>query len=72
MTQERIYLKFILILRERTEDMKNILVIFNLMLVTSASTAAAECGFSKLNIEKTSLRTRLNRKTLKQHNVHWH
>ena len=39
-----------LILREGTEDMKNILVIFNLMLVTSASTAAAECGFSKLNI----------------------
>ena len=70
MTQERIYSKLILILREGTEDMKNILVILNLMLVTSASTAAADCGFPKLNIEKTSLHTRL--KTLKQHNVHWY
>ena len=34
------------------------------MLVISASTAAAESGFSKLNIEKTSLCTRLNSKTL--------
>ena len=45
--------------------MKNIHLILNLMLVNSASTAAAaERGFPKLNIEKTSLRTRLNSKTL--------
>ena len=34
------------------------------MLVISTSTAAAELRFSKLNIEKTSLRTRLDSKTL--------
>ena len=34
------------------------------MLVISTSTAAAERRFSKLNIEKTSLRTRLDSKTL--------
>ena len=44
--------------------MKNILVILNIMLVISASTAAAERDFLKLNIEKTSLCTRLNSKTL--------
>ena len=52
------------LLREGREDMKNILAILNIMLVVSASTAAAECGFLKLNIEKTSLRTRHNSKTL--------
>ena len=52
------------LLREGREDMKNIHLILNLMLVNSASTAAAERGFPKLNIEKTSLRTRLNSKTL--------
>ena len=52
------------LLREGREDMKNILVILNIMLVISASTAATERGFSKVNIEKTTLRTRLNRKTL--------
>ena len=44
--------------------MTNIIVILKLMLVISASTAAAERRFSKLNIEKTSLRTRLDSKTL--------
>ena len=52
------------LLRESKEDMKNIIVILNLMLVISASTAAAERGFSKLSIEKISLHTRLNNKTL--------
>ena len=52
-------------LRGGREDMKNILVILNInagYFCTSAT--AAERGFSKLNIEKTSLRTRLNSKTL--------
>ena len=53
------------LLREGREGMKNILVILNIMLVISASTAAAERGVSKLNIEKTSLRTRLNSKILR-------
>ena len=44
--------------------MTNIIVILKLMLVISTSTAAAEGRFSKLNIEKTSLRTRLDSKTL--------
>ena len=44
--------------------MTNIIVILKLMLVISTSTAAAERRFSKLNIEKTSLRTRLDSKTL--------
>ena len=46
--------------------MENILVVLNIMLVISASAAAAaaESGFSKLNIEKTSLHTRLNSKFL--------
>ena len=44
--------------------MENILVILNIMLVISASTAAADHGFSKLNIAKTSLCTRLNSQTL--------
>ena len=52
------------LLREGREDMKNILVILNIMLVISASSCAAERGFSKLNIEKTSICTRLNSKTL--------
>ena len=52
------------LLRESKEDMKNINVILNLMLVISTSAAAAERGFSKLNIKKTSLHTRLNSKTL--------
>ena len=38
------------LLREGREDMKNILVILNIMLVISASTAAAERDFLKLNI----------------------
>ena len=41
------------LLREGREDMKNILVILNLMLVISASAAAPERGFLKLNNEKT-------------------
>ena len=53
------------LLREGREGMKNILVILNIMLVISASTAAAERGVSKVNIEKTSLRTRLNSKILR-------
>ena len=52
------------LLGQGREDMKNIHLILNLMLVNSASTAVAERGFRKLNIEKTSLRTRLNSKTL--------
>ena len=52
------------LLREGREHRKHILVILNLMLVISASAATSERGFSKLNIEKTSLRTRLNSKTL--------
>ena len=51
-------------LREGREDTKNILVILNIMLVISANTASADRGFSKLNIDKTSLCTRFNSNTL--------
>ena len=39
-------------------------VILNIILAVSGSTAAAEGGFWKLNIEKTSICTRLNSKLL--------
>ena len=53
------------LLQKGRHDMKNIVVVLNIMLVISASAAAAaESGFSKLNIEKTSLHTRLKSKFL--------
>ena len=51
-----IYIDF---LREGIEYMKNIFAILNILLFISASTASLERSFSKLNIKKTSLRTRL-------------
>ena len=51
-----IYIDF---LREGIEYMKNIFAILNILLFISASVAALERSFSKLNIKKTSLRTRL-------------
>ena len=50
---------YIDLLREGIEYMKNIFAILNILLFISASTAALERSFSKLNIKKTSLRTRL-------------
>ena len=48
--------------REGRENMKNILAILNIILLISASTTAAERGFLDLNIDKTSVRTRLNKR----------
>ena len=50
---------YIDLLREGIEYMKNIFAILNILLFISASTASLERSFSKLNIKKTSLRTRL-------------
>ena len=52
------------LLKEKDEDMKGMLILLELMLTFSASTAACERGFSSMNMSKTKLRTGLNLKTL--------
>ena len=55
---------FIDILSGNTDDIEGMIILLKIMMTISSSTAECERGFSCMNDEKTSLRTRLSNETL--------